>query len=59
MVWKLMWPMLILIMRISMGSRELLWPTIIGLFSVLVVGELRNFGLLDSRVNFISFISKH
>ena len=59
MVWKLMWPMLILIMRISIGSRELLWPTIIGLFSVLVVGELRNFGLLDSRVNFISFISKH
>ena len=54
-----MWPMLILIMRISIGSRELLWPTIIGLFSVLVVGELRNFGLLDSRVNFISFISKH
>ena len=29
-----MWPALILIMKISVGSKKLLWPTIIGLFSV-------------------------
>ena len=32
---KLVWPTLILIMKINMNSRKLLWPTIIGLFSVI------------------------
>ena len=32
----LLWPTLIIIISISVGSRELLQPTIIGLFSVVV-----------------------
>lgn len=31
-----MWPTVILMMSIEVGSRKLLWPTAIGLFSVLV-----------------------
>ena len=29
-----MWPILILTMRNCLGSKKLLWPTLIGLFSV-------------------------
>ena len=35
MCWKLMWPTLFLIMRISVGSVKLLWHIVIGLLSVI------------------------
>ena len=34
---KLTWTTLILVMKISVSSRKLLWPTIMGLFSLVVV----------------------
>ena len=37
-----MGPTLILLMRITVGSRKLAWPTILGLFSI-VAGRLRPF----------------
>ena len=38
-----MWPMLIIIMRINLGSRKLLWPIVIGLFGVVTSDQcLRN-----------------
>ena len=37
-----MWPTLILIMKISVGSRKLLWPIVVGLFDV-VIDELVGF----------------
>ena len=41
-----MWPTLNLIMRINVGSRKLLWPTIIGLFGV-VAGSPHSLVILD------------
>ena len=38
--WKLLWSTLLFIMRISVGSRELMWPT--GLF-IVVLEELVEF----------------
>ena len=32
--WKLMWHALILNTRISIGSNKLMWPIVIGLFSI-------------------------
>ena len=54
-----MWLTLIITMRISMRSRKLLWPTIIGLSSV-VVGSLRllthkDLGLTKTTIIFMVF----
>ena len=36
--WKFTWPTIVLMMKIIVGSRKLLWSTIVGLFVVVVWG---------------------
>lgn len=38
--WTLTWPTLILILRITVRSKELLWPALIELFSVPILFQL-------------------
>ena len=38
--WKLICPTLILIVSINVGSRKLQWPTVIGLFSVVITHQI-------------------
>jgi hypothetical protein len=47
--WKFVWPTLILIMKINVGSRRLLWPILVGLFNVVI----------DELVEFVEIVSSN
>ena len=36
-----MWHTLVLIMKLSVGSRKLLWPIVLGLFNVLGISQYK------------------
>jgi hypothetical protein len=48
---QLMWATLILIMRISMGSRKLAWPIVVlGLFSVVSIMDIEGISPIEGNV---------
>ena len=50
-----MWPRVIPIMKISVGSRTMLWPIIIGLFGVVINEPVE---VQDSRKNHRPYVKK-